>query len=213
MQCRSQEPCIGSTCFTKSASGSLQLAETGRTIKQRSKSKTLLSAAETEAANQVERNSQHFPTYYLKTHTTLQRTDVGQVIVRPLLHRPFSSKTCALGLLGWLQVVAFGIAALSSFFNGSFPACQRLPTGPPLDPVLFNGLVCVGVFLSSLLVPFLFNQAGSGPGGLKLRKSPFKTVHQLFPPKRFQKRQISAIVHDLVQSPEPERSLYSTDVR
>jgi len=99
-----QEPCIGSTCFTKSASGSLHLAETGRTIKQRSQSKTLLSAAETE-------------------------------------------------------VVAFGIAALSSFFNGSFPACQRLPTGPPLDPVLFNGLVCLGVFLSSLLVPFLFNQA------------------------------------------------------
>ena len=56
------------------------------------------------------------------------------------------------------QVAAFGIAALSSFFNGSFPACQRIPKGPPLDPVLFNGLVCVGVFFSSLLIPLVFNQ-------------------------------------------------------
>eukprot|EP00438_Fugacium_kawagutii_P032308 Skav208266 [mRNA] locus=scaffold188:200187:203627:+ [translate_table: standard] len=58
------------------------------------------------------------------------------------------------------QAAAFGIAALSSFFNGSFPACQRIPKGPPLDPVLFNGLVCVGVFLSSLLIPLLFSQDG-----------------------------------------------------
>ncbi|CAL1157403.1 unnamed protein product [Cladocopium goreaui] len=56
------------------------------------------------------------------------------------------------------QVAAFGIAALSSFFNGSFPACQRIPRGPPLDPVLFNCLVCVGVFFSSLLIPLVFNQ-------------------------------------------------------
>ena len=54
------------------------------------------------------------------------------------------------------QVVGFAIAALSSFFNGSFPVCQRIPKGPALDPVVFNGLVCVGVFLSSLLVPWFF---------------------------------------------------------
>ncbi|CAE8585357.1 unnamed protein product [Polarella glacialis] len=51
---------------------------------------------------------------------------------------------------------AFALAALSSFFNGSFPVCARIPKGPALDPVLFNGLVCCGVFLSSLLVPVLF---------------------------------------------------------
>ena len=61
------------------------------------------------------------------------------------------------------QVAAFGIAALSSFFNGSFPACQRIPRGPPLDPVLFNCLVCVGVFFSSLLIPLVFNQDWIAP--------------------------------------------------
>lgn len=44
------------------------------------------------------------------------------------------------------------IAAVSSFFNGSFPACSRIPA-VELDPVVFNGLVCLGVFLSSLIVP------------------------------------------------------------
>mmetsp|Transcript_62535 Transcript_62535/g.116261 ORF Transcript_62535/g.116261 Transcript_62535/m.116261 type:complete len:419 (+) Transcript_62535:80-1336(+) len=44
------------------------------------------------------------------------------------------------------------IAALSAFFNGSFPACARLPQEEP-DPVIFNGIVCLGVFVSSLLVP------------------------------------------------------------
>lgn len=51
--------------------------------------------------------------------------------------------------------VALLLAVASSFFNGTFPACSRLPAGPPLDPVLFNGLVCAGVFASSLLVPLL----------------------------------------------------------
>ncbi|CAK8999969.1 Uncharacterized protein SCF082_LOCUS6289 [Durusdinium trenchii] len=55
------------------------------------------------------------------------------------------------------ELIGFGIAALSSFFNGSFPVCQRIPRGPALDPVVFNGLVCVGVFLSSLFVPLIFN--------------------------------------------------------
>lgn len=71
-----------------------------------------------------------------------------------------SSHSCHNGSCCTSQAAAFGIAALSSFFNGSFPACQRIPKGPPLDPVLFNGLVCVGVFLSSLLIPVLFNQDG-----------------------------------------------------
>lgn len=157
-----------------------------------------------------ESNSQHFPTY-LKTHTTLQRTDVGQVIISVISYKYIIVHCSA--TLAWLtQVVAFGIAALSSFFNGSFPACQRLPTGPPLDPVLFNGLVCLGVFLSSLLVPFLFNQAGWG--GLKLRKRRCKTVHQLLLQKvPASNRSKSAILHDLVQSPQPHQRLYSTDVR
>lgn len=50
---------------------------------------------------------------------------------------------------------ALALAVLSSFFNGAFPAFARIPSGPPLDPVLFNGIVCVGVFLSSLLVPVI----------------------------------------------------------
>eukprot|EP00931_Biecheleriopsis_adriatica_P075338 TRINITY_DN49228_c0_g1_i1.p1 TRINITY_DN49228_c0_g1~~TRINITY_DN49228_c0_g1_i1.p1 ORF type:complete len:427 (+),score=83.37 TRINITY_DN49228_c0_g1_i1:46-1281(+) len=58
---------------------------------------------------------------------------------------------------GGEQSAAFALAALSSFFNGSFPACSRIPKGPELDPVLFNGLVCAGVFLSSLLVPSAFS--------------------------------------------------------
>lgn len=83
-----------------------------------------------------------------------------------------SARTASqLAAVGESQVAGFGIAALSSFFNGSFPACQRLPKGEPLDPVLFNGLVCVGVFLSSLVVPFIFNvpyvfTAGGALGGV-----------------------------------------------
>eukprot|EP00930_Biecheleria_cincta_P099870 TRINITY_DN91483_c0_g1_i1.p1 TRINITY_DN91483_c0_g1~~TRINITY_DN91483_c0_g1_i1.p1 ORF type:complete len:419 (-),score=49.83 TRINITY_DN91483_c0_g1_i1:122-1378(-) len=57
---------------------------------------------------------------------------------------------------GELGFVAFALAALSSFFNGSFPVCQRIPKAE-LDPVLFNGVVCLGVFLSSLLVPAAFS--------------------------------------------------------
>lgn len=59
----------------------------------------------------------------------------------------------ALGAAGGDQATTgLLIAALSSFFNGSFPACSRIPA-VELDPVVFNGLVCLGVFLSSLLVP------------------------------------------------------------
>jgi len=67
---------------------------------------------------------------------------------------------------------ALALAVLSSFFNGAFPAFARIPSGPPLDPVIFNGLVCVGVFLSSLLVPViagtpaLFTLAGALGGVL-----------------------------------------------
>jgi len=67
---------------------------------------------------------------------------------------------------------ALALAVLSSFFNGTFPALARIPSGPPLDPVLFNGLVCVGVFLSSLLVPVfagtpvVFTLAGALGGAL-----------------------------------------------
>lgn len=57
---------------------------------------------------------------------------------------------------GELSSFAFALAALSSFFNGSFPVCQRIPK-VELDPVLFNGVVCLGVFFSSLLVPAAFS--------------------------------------------------------
>lgn len=57
---------------------------------------------------------------------------------------------------GEAGLIAFALAALSSFFNGSFPVCQRIPKAE-LDPVLFNGVVCIGVFLSSLLVPAVFS--------------------------------------------------------
>lgn len=57
---------------------------------------------------------------------------------------------------GELSSFAFALAALSSFFNGSFPVCQRIPK-VELDPVLFNGIVCLGVFFSSLLVPAAFS--------------------------------------------------------
>jgi len=72
---------------------------------------------------------------------------------------------------GEFGTVAFALAALSSFFNGSFPACARFPKGPELDPVLFNGLVCAGVFLSSLLVPTAFSvpwvfTGGGAAGGM-----------------------------------------------
>lgn len=73
---------------------------------------------------------------------------------------------------GDLTTIAFALAALSSFFNGSFPVFQRIPAGPPLDPVLFNGLVCAGVFLSSLLVPlftgapYVFTAGGLFGGAL-----------------------------------------------
>jgi len=68
--------------------------------------------------------------------------------------------------------MAFVLAGLSAFFNGSFPAVSRLPSGPALDPVLFNGLVAVGVFLTSLMVPlftggaFLFAPAGAAGGAV-----------------------------------------------
>jgi len=67
-------------------------------------------------------------------------------------------------------IAAFALAAISSFFNGSFPVASRIPSGPPLDPVLFNGLVCLGVFVSSLFVPpltgipFVFTAAGACGG-------------------------------------------------
>eukprot|EP00929_Paragymnodinium_shiwhaense_P004027 TRINITY_DN10473_c0_g1_i2.p1 TRINITY_DN10473_c0_g1~~TRINITY_DN10473_c0_g1_i2.p1 ORF type:complete len:429 (+),score=85.48 TRINITY_DN10473_c0_g1_i2:131-1417(+) len=62
-------------------------------------------------------------------------------------------------------VAAYGIAALSAVFNGSFPTLARVPK-EPLDPVLFNGIVCFGVFFSSLLVPlFTGNAFLFTPGG------------------------------------------------
>ncbi|CAE7253100.1 TMEM144 [Symbiodinium natans] len=89
----------------------------------------------------------------------------------PCFQQTSARTASALAAVGESQAAGFGIAALSSFFNGSFPACQRLPKGEPLDPVLFNGLVCVGVFLSSLVVPFVFNvpfvfTAGGALGGV-----------------------------------------------
>jgi glucose uptake protein GlcU len=51
----------------------------------------------------------------------------------------------------------FAIAALSAFFNGSFPAWSKA-TKEEVDPVVFNGLVGLGAFLSSMVVPLLFNQ-------------------------------------------------------
>lgn len=76
------------------------------------------------------------------------------------------------GLGGGEQTtIAFGLAVLSSFFNGSFPACSRIPA-VPTDPVLFNGLVCLGVFLSSLPIPlgaatdYVFTPGGAAGGFL-----------------------------------------------
>jgi len=48
-------------------------------------------------------------------------------------------------------------AVLSALFNGSFPVAARLQK-TPLDPILFNGFVCFGAFLSSLLIPLVFSK-------------------------------------------------------
>jgi len=55
---------------------------------------------------------------------------------------------------GDVAATGYAIAALSSFFNGSFPAASKL-SAAPLDPVLFNGIVCLGVFLSSIVLPLV----------------------------------------------------------
>jgi len=88
--------------------------------------------------------------------------------------RPKTSRTAVgadVGVAGPAGA-ALALAVLSSVFNGTFPALARIPSGPPLDPVIFNGLVCVGVFLSSSLVPViagtpvLFTLAGALGGVL-----------------------------------------------
>jgi len=55
------------------------------------------------------------------------------------------------------MAVGFCIAALSAFFNGSFPVWSKA-TKEEVDPVVFNGLVGLGAFVSSMIVPLLFNQ-------------------------------------------------------
>jgi glucose uptake protein GlcU len=54
-----------------------------------------------------------------------------------------------------ISMLGILFAVVSSFFNGSFPVAARLQK-TPLDPILFNGFVCLGAFLSSLFVPLLF---------------------------------------------------------
>lgn len=52
------------------------------------------------------------------------------------------------------SLLGLTVAVLSSIFNGSFPAWKDcLPNKP--DPVIFNGYVCLGAFLSSLPVPLI----------------------------------------------------------
>lgn len=55
------------------------------------------------------------------------------------------------------MIWGFVIAALSAFFNGSFPVWSKA-TKEEVDPVVFNGLVGLGAFVSSMIVPLLFNQ-------------------------------------------------------
>merc|ERR1719469_1259542 len=54
--------------------------------------------------------------------------------------------------------LGFVIAAASAFFNGSFPAWSKLAI-PGGDPVVFNGIVGLGAFLSSLIVPLIAGKA------------------------------------------------------
>lgn len=51
------------------------------------------------------------------------------------------------------SLTGLAVAVLSSIFNGSFPAWERCANKP--DPVVFNGFVCLGAFLSSLPVPLV----------------------------------------------------------
>lgn len=54
-----------------------------------------------------------------------------------------------MGLEGYLCAFA------SSFFNGSFPVWSRFLSDPQPDPVVFNGLVALGVFCSGVaVIPF-----------------------------------------------------------
>mmetsp|Transcript_43217 Transcript_43217/g.113708 ORF Transcript_43217/g.113708 Transcript_43217/m.113708 type:complete len:410 (-) Transcript_43217:340-1569(-) len=57
-----------------------------------------------------------------------------------------------------VSLMGLMFAVGSSFFNGSFPVAARLQK-TPLDPILFNGFVCIGAFLSSLLIPLIFRTA------------------------------------------------------
>lgn len=52
-------------------------------------------------------------------------------------------------------VIGFVIAAVSAFFNGSFPAWQKI-NKDEVDSVVFNGIVGFGAFVSSMIVPLLF---------------------------------------------------------
>jgi glucose uptake protein GlcU len=54
-----------------------------------------------------------------------------------------------------ISLLGILFAVVSSVFNGSFPVAARLQK-IPLDPILFNGFVCFGTFLSSLIVPLVF---------------------------------------------------------
>lgn len=51
-------------------------------------------------------------------------------------------------------VIGFGLAVLSAFFNGSWGVCSKV-CNPSPDPVIFNGLLCIGCFLSSMAVAAL----------------------------------------------------------
>lgn len=74
-----------------------------------------------------------------------------------------------------VTVVGLLLACASAFFNGTFPMLDKLCKEEP-DPIIFNSMLCVGVFFSSLVViPFfpLITEAGqdfplgwSWPGAL-----------------------------------------------
>ena len=55
-----------------------------------------------------------------------------------------------------LVVLGYFLAVFSAVFNGSFTVFAKVDAVKNVDPILFNFYVCVGVFVSSLLViPFL----------------------------------------------------------
>jgi len=53
--------------------------------------------------------------------------------------------------------IGFILAVFGAFFNGSFPAWERITT-EKTEPIVFNAIVGMGAFISSLIVPLLFGK-------------------------------------------------------